>query len=340
LKQLTLIEPERVEWLDVAAPAVEGNGDALVRPLAVAMCDLDIGIIRGEVPMPPPVALGHEFVAEVVEAGPAVKSVSAGDRVIVPFQISCGDCEPCRRGQTGSCKSVPPGSAYGFGAVGGDWGGALSDLVRVPFADAMLLPLPEGLEPAAVASVSDNVPDAWRTVAPGLERRAGAEVMIVGGGARSIALYAVEFADALGASRIVYLDDDQSRLELAGQLGAETVEGPLPKKAGSFPITVDAGGTRESLTCAIRSTESGGVCTSVGIVFEPETPVPLFEMYAKGIEFRIGRVQARAAIPSVLQLAKSGRINPERVTSRVASWEEAPDAVCELETKLVIARDA
>jgi alcohol dehydrogenase len=339
VKQLTLIEPERVEWTEVADPVVEGPGEALVKPLAVALCDLDIQIVRGQVPIATPVALGHEFVAEIVETGSKVKSVSAGDRVVVPFQISCGECDRCRRDQTGDCTGVPPGSMYGFGAFGGDWGGALSDLVRVPFADAMLVPLPDGIEPAAVASASDNIPDGWRTVAPALERRPGAEVLVVGGGARSIALYAVEVAEACGASRVVYLDEDEDRLRVAAELGAETVEGPPPTKAGSFPVTVDAGGTRESLTCAIRSTEPGGMCTSVGILFEPETPVPLLEMYTKGIEFRIGRVQARAAIPAVLELATRGRIRPERVTSRVASWEEAPDAVRELETKLVIARE-
>jgi threonine dehydrogenase-like Zn-dependent dehydrogenase len=340
MKQLTLIEPERVEWTDVPDPVLQGAGEATVRPLAVALCDLDIGIIRGETPIGTPVALGHEFAAEVVEAGTTVTSVSVGDRVIVPFQISCGECARCRRGQTGDCTAVPPGSMYGFGAFGGDWGGALSDLVRVPFADAMLVPLPDGVGSAAMASASDNIPDGWRTVAPSLEQRPGAEVLVVGGGARSIALYAVEIADALGAARVLYLDEDEERLKVAAKLGAETIEGPPPQKAGSFPVTVDAGGSRESLTCAIRSTEPGGVCTSVGILFEPETPVPLLEMYTKGIEFRIGRVQARAAIPAVLELATRGRIRPERVTSRVASWDEAPDAVLESQTKLVIARDA
>src|SRR5688500_9767330 len=107
MKQLTLVEPERVEWMEVSAPAIESAGEAPVWPLAVALCDLYIQIIRGQVPIAPPVALGHEFVGEVVETGDAVKSVSAGDRVVVPFQISCGECDRCRRGQTASCTTVP-----------------------------------------------------------------------------------------------------------------------------------------------------------------------------------------------------------------------------------------
>jgi threonine dehydrogenase-like Zn-dependent dehydrogenase len=338
MNQLTLVETGRVEWIEVPEPALQGARDALVRPLAVALCDLDQRMINGEAPAGTPVALGHEFVAEVVDVGDEVTSLRVGDRVIVPFQVSCGECERCRRGRTGDCTTVPRLSMYGFGQLGGDWGGALSDVVRIPFAEAMLVPLPEALEPAAVASVSDNVPDGWRTVAPQLERRPGAEVLVVGGGARSIALYAVDVAHALGAGRVVYVDSDEERLRLAQSLGAEPVEGPLPHRAGQFPITVDASGTREGLASAIRSTEPGGACTSVGILYEPETPLPLLEMYTNGIEFTIGRVMARATIPALLELAVAGRIHPERITSAVAAWADAPAAVMEPQTKLVIAR--
>ena len=101
---------------------------------------------------------------------------------------------------------------YGFGAVGGDWGGFLSDLVRVPWADHMLVPLPQGLDPAAVASASDNIPDAWRTVGPPLEREPGAPVLIVGGaGAGSIGLYAAGIARALGSESVTYVDADAGR---------------------------------------------------------------------------------------------------------------------------------
>jgi threonine dehydrogenase-like Zn-dependent dehydrogenase len=338
MKQLTLVEPGRVEWTDAPAPSIQGAGEALVQPLAVALCDLDAHIVSGEFPLQTPVALGHEFVSEVVDVGDSVKGVRPGDRAIVPFQISCGECVRCRRGQTGDCETVPRLSMYGFGAFGGDWGGALSDLVRVPYADAMLVPLPDGVDPATVASASDNIPDAWRTVAPQLERRPGAEVLIVAGGARSIALYAVNVALALGASRVVYLDTDETRLRVAGELGAEAIEGEPPHRIGPFPITVNASLTHEGLACAIRSTDPGGVCTSVAIVPEPETPMPLFEMYTNGIEFHTGRVMARAIIPDVLERTAAGELHPERVTSKVVAWDEAADAVGDPETKLIVTR--
>jgi threonine dehydrogenase-like Zn-dependent dehydrogenase len=338
MQQLTLVEAGRVEWEDVPPPTIEGPREALVRPVAVALCDLDFPIIHGLFPVELPVALGHEFVAEVVETGDEGSEVRPGDRVVVPFQISCGECDRCKRGSTGNCATVPRLSMYGFGSFGGNWGGGLSDLVRVPFADAMLVPLPDGVEPTAVASASDNIPDGWRTVAPQLERMPGASVLVIGGGARSIALYAVDIAVALGAEQVVYIDTDEERLRLAEQFGAEVEQGEPPRRAGPFPVTVDASGTREGLTSALRSTDAEGICTSVSILTEPETPVPLLEMYTTGLEFRTGRVMARPVMPSVLELVAGGRIHPEAVTSRVASWEEAPAAAVELERKLVITR--
>lgn len=340
MQQLTLTEDRSVRWLEVPRPRLEGPGEALVRPIAVALCDLDQPAIRGEAPIPPPIALGHEAIAEVVEIGDAVAGVAVGERVIVPFQINCGECARCRAGATGSCngEGVRPGSMYGFGVVGGDWGGALSDLLRVPFADAMLLPLPAGIEPATVASLPDNVVDGWRTVAPQLQRTPGAAVAVVGGGAPSIGLYAVQIATALGAERVAYFDVDPSRLAKAEQLGAEPISEHGAKPPERFPITVDASATREGLLWSLRSTEPEGICTSVGILYEQETPLPLLEMYTRGVTLRIGRVMARAAIPEALGLIAAGRLDPGLVTSNRVPWERAAEAVLEPETKLVVER--
>lgn len=337
MQQLTLLEPGKLEWVDAPGPALEGDGEALVRPLAVATCDLDAGIIAGATPFPLPIALGHECVGEVVETGGAT-AFEPGDRVVVPFQISCGDCEACNAGHTGNCRSVPLMSMYGFGAAGGNWGGALSDLVRVPFAESMLVRLPEGVEPAAAASVADNVSDAWRTVGPFVPAQPDASVLVVGGGAVSIGLYSAGIAAALGAASVDYLDSDPDRLERAARLGANAIEGDYSKRRGPYPITVDASGDKDGLAHALRSTEPDGVCTSVGVYFEPETPVPLLEMYTKGVTFHTGRCHARPNMPRVLDLIAAGRFSPEVVTSSVVGWDDAPGALPENQGKLVVER--
>ena len=192
-----------------------------MRPLAVAMCDLDAVFLSGAIPISDPFPLGHECVAEVIEVGDAVRGVAPGDIVVVPFQISCGQCAACAAGHTGSCRAVPRGSAYGMQPLGGAWGGALADVLRVPFADAMLVALPDGLDPVALASVADNVPDGYRAVAAPLAHAPGADVLVVGGWARSVGLYAAACAKALGAGRVVYADTDAGRLDRAAALGAD-----------------------------------------------------------------------------------------------------------------------
>lgn len=337
MRQLVFLGPGRLEWQDVAPPELVDDGDALVRLLAVATCDLDTALISGAAPVPGPFPLGHEGVAEVVETGPAVRRVKAGDRVIVPFQLSCGTCERCRRGLTGSCTTAGPGSMYGFEPVGGPWGGFLTDLVRVPWADNLLVALPPGLDPVALASMSDNVPDGWRTVAPQLAARPGAPVLIVGGGAPSIPLYAVAVARALGAERVDYVDTDEGRLRRAERLGAKPVEGRHGRRAGRYPITVDGSADPDGLAFALRSTEPGGTCTSIGIYWG-DVAVPMLEMYTSGVTFVTGRVNARAAIPAVLDLVTDGLLHPEAVTDAVVDWDDAAEALAQHRAKTVVRR--
>src|SRR4051794_1609536 len=128
----------RLSWREVPAPPPPGPDAAVVHPIAVATCDLDRALCLGATPFALPLHLGHECVAEVLAVGEHVATVRPGQRVVVPFQISCGRCRPCQSGLSGNCISVPPLSMYGFGVGGGHWGGALSDELTVPYADAML----------------------------------------------------------------------------------------------------------------------------------------------------------------------------------------------------------
>jgi threonine dehydrogenase-like Zn-dependent dehydrogenase len=334
MRELTLVEPGRLEWADVDEPRRQDGRDALVRPLAVATCDLDAMIVAGRTPYGPPIAVGHECVAEVLEA--ADGGPRPGTLVSVPFQISCGDCARCRRGLTGNCESVPFLSMFGFGAAGGNWGGFLSDVVRVPFADHMLPPLPDGVSAEAAASVSDNISDGWRLVAPGLEQWPGGEVLITGG-SPSVGLYGVQVAIALGTGRVVYCDVEDERLRKAQALGADVVEG-YPERLGPFPITAMVAADPAALALAARSTAPDGICTCAGIVFQPETPIPLLEMYTKVTTFRTGRVHARSTMPNVLALMAEGRLQPQAVTDRVLGWDEAPNALADNPGKLVFSR--
>jgi alcohol dehydrogenase len=337
--QLTYTGPDALEWREAPEPGLSSDAAALVRPRAVATCDLDAVIIEGTSPFPPPFPLGHECVAEVLDVGDAVGSLRPGQLVSVPFQISCGECGPCRQGRTSNCAGVAFMSSYGFGPAVERWGGFLSDVVCVPYAEHMLVPVPAGVEPAAVASASDNISDAWRSVGPALAEEPGAHVLVVGGaGPGSIGLYAAGLAVALGSESVLYVDADEARRETAAKLGAQTLA-ETPKRVGPYTITVDASADPDGLALALRSTAPDGICTSTAIYFNEQPSLPLLEMYTKGITFKTGRANARPAMGHVLELAASGALHPELVTTNVVGWADAADALLERGwTKLVIER--
>ena len=339
MQQLVYTAPHKLEWREAAEPSLASERAALVRPLAVATCDLDALILSGESPFQPPFPIGHECVAEVVDVGEQAGPLQPGQLVSVPFQISCGECRPCREGRSSNCATVPFMSTYGFGPAVDRWGGFLSDLVCVPYAEHMLVALPEGLKPAAVASASDNIADAWRAVAPGLEREPGAPVLVVGGASTgSIGLYAAAIAVALGAVSVTYIDADPARRATAQTLGAQVLA-ETPSRLGPFPITVDSSSDPDGLAMALRSTAPDGTCTSTAIYFGEQPSLPLLEMYTKGITFRTGRANAREAMPHVLDLAASGALRPELITTRVVGFADAAEALLEHDwCKLVIER--
>ena len=286
---LYFIAPKRLEWQEVPAPRLEGPGEALVRPVAVA------------------------------------------------FQPSCGDCGPCRRGHSAACAVVPGTPMYGIGAAGGDWGGALTDLVRVPYASIMMVPLPEGVSAPMAAGASDNVADGYRTVSDALAERPGASVLVAGSG--SIALYAAWWARTLGAGDVSLYSRDPALLERAVAFGvAASLVETWPRRFRTHAITVDCTGDPAGLAAVIRSTEAFGRCTSASIYFGGDTPVPMFDMNMKGIRFDTGRVNAVSLLPEVLALMARHDLTPETVNATVTAWEEIDAALLEGAFRPIAAR--
>jgi alcohol dehydrogenase len=339
LRQLTYVSPGVVEWRDVPAPRLQDDREALVRPIAVTRCDLDILIASGAAGMPGPFAVGHETCGVVVEVGDAVRRFVPGDRVAVPFQLSCGECGRCRRGLTGLCETLPYRSSYGMAPLAGvDYGGGLSDLLRVPFADHMLVPAPPGLAPEAVAGVADNVTSAYEFVAEPLRRNPGARVLIVGGEGGGVSLHIVQCALGLGAGKVVYVAPDPDALVIARRLGAEALDltpGPDAPAVGSFPFTIDGSNSVEGLAYAIRCTDYEGLCQRTYGDFRERTETPLRDMYARNITLKLGRTHARAHMPATLDLMARGCLCPEHVITRRVSFAEAAEAMLEPAHKLV-----
>ena len=344
MRALVFRGPMDLAWEEVETPQLMEPRDALVRPIAVARCDLDPAIALGLYPMPAPFVMGHEMVGEVVAIGEAIRNVRLGDKVIVPFQLSCMTCAPCLRGHTNACVNVPSGTAFGLGPHGGiDLGGALAELVRVPWADVMLIPLPEGMDPVVAAGIPDNVSDGYRCLAAPLAERPGAPVLVVGGLAPSVGLYAVMAALALGSERVVYVDDDAARLELAVAAGAEVVDAKDQwdslKLAERFPIVVETNVLDPGRNFALQSVEPCGVCTSVSGGASSRSNLPLQSMYLKGVRYEIGRVHACATARPVLDLVSSGALDPARIINKVVPFSEAIEGMMLPVVKVVFVND-
>jgi threonine dehydrogenase-like Zn-dependent dehydrogenase len=344
MRALVFHGPMDLRWDDVPAPALTDARDVLVRPLAVARCDLDPAIASGLYPMPAPFVMGHEMAGEVVAVGDDAGAWQPGDRVVVPFQLSCMTCTACRRGHTNACAEVPSGTAFGLGSHGGiDLGGALAELVRVPWADVMLIALPPGVDPVTAAGIPDNVSDGYRCVAGPLRERPGAPVLVVGGLAPSVGLYAVMAAIALGSEQVVYVDDVPDRLALAASLGAETVDAHHAwdqlRLGRRFPIVVDANVLDAGRDFALRSVEPCGICTSVSGGASSAATLPLQSMYLKGVRYEIGRVHACAVARPVLDLVTSGILDPALIIGDVVPFSGAVEGMLAPSPKVVFVND-
>lgn len=292
---------------------------------------MDCPLLLGAIQLPLPLHPGHECVAEVLSVGDQVGSVTPGDRVIVPFQISCGSCPACLAGYTGSCASVPPVSMYGFGFAGGHWGGAFADELAVPYADAMLVALPGGVDPAAAASVADNVCDAYRHIGPHLpallQHDPDVRVLVLGATTKrplftpSCPLYTGLIARAMGARSVCFADTRESVRAHAERLGMEAVHPRKLRGMSPFPLVADV--SVDGLRVALQSTAADGVCSSSGSLHR-QARIPFVSMYVRNTTLHIGRAHVRSLIPAVLDLMTDGGLRPEAVTTTVASLDDAP----------------
>jgi threonine dehydrogenase-like Zn-dependent dehydrogenase len=216
----------RVEVEEVPDPKILNSQDAIVKITSTAICGSDLHLFNGFVPtMERGDILGHEFMGEVVEVGPQVKNLRIGDRVVVPFPISCGECLACQAGLFSVCENSNPNAwiaekllghspagVYGYSHMLGGFAGGQAEYARVPFADVGPLKVPEELTDDQVLFLSDIFPTGYM----------GAEMcaiergdVIAVWGAGPVGLFAIASAYLLGAERVIAIDRFQYRLQMA-----------------------------------------------------------------------------------------------------------------------------
>jgi alcohol dehydrogenase len=359
MQQLYFIKKAKLQWREVAKPQISHVQHAIVRPFAVAKCDLDDAFLFNNISLKirlgnmlglidpsykstfgnllkGPFAFGHECVAEVVEIGEGVSKFNIGDVVSVPFQISCGTCISCISGLTSVCLETPGVSTYGFGKHV-QFGGAMSDYIKVPYADAMLLKIPDHIDPIHLASLSDNIPDAFRHLKE-VELNPNQRILIVAGKAKSVGIYSLMLSKALGVASVDYMDDNSQRLALAEKLKANNVFSSPRQIIGKYDLVIDTSSTSEGLATAIKSVRNFGTVSSSGIYIKKPS-LSLIEMYATGITFKIGFANARTDAERLLQLIEKVNIPFELATTKLDSWENAENAFLTETTKVIVKRE-
>ncbi len=222
----------RVE--DVPDPEILNPRDCIVRITRTAICGSDLHLYDGYIPtMEQGDILGHEFMGEVVETGPDVKNLKAGDRVIVPFTISCGNCFFCKNQLWSLCDNSNPNAQiaealYGFSPAGlfgyshmmGGYAGGQAQYARVPFADVGPLKIPEGIPDEKVLFLTDVFPTGYMA-ADVCNIQPGQTVAVWGCG--PVGQFAIRSALMLGAEKVIAIDRFPERLEMARTGGAETL---------------------------------------------------------------------------------------------------------------------
>ncbi|MEE4205335.1 MAG: zinc-dependent alcohol dehydrogenase [Erythrobacter sp.] len=224
----------RVE--DVPDPEIINPRDAVIKVTSTAICGSDLHLYDGVIPgVRPGDVLGHEFMGEVVETG-SESTLEKGQRVVVPFTISCGGCFHCQVQQYSACENSNPAekqdmsatfyghpmsALFGYSHLTGGYSGGQAEYVRVPFSDVGPIVVPDHLEDEKVLFLSDILPTGWMG-AENAEIQPDDTVAVWGCG--PVGLFAVQSALVMGASRVIAIDHHPHRMELAKKLGADVID--------------------------------------------------------------------------------------------------------------------
>lgn len=259
-----------------------GYGEAVVRIRLTTICGTDIHIVKGEYPIAPGTIIGHEAVGVIHELGPGVTGYEIGQRVLIGAITPCGQCEPCLAGRSSQC-----GGLLGGWKLGNTIDGVQAEFVRIPFAQANLALIPESLSDEDVLLLADIASTGFAAAESG-GVRLGDTVAVFAQG--PIGLCATLGARLMGASEILAVDSDPSRLEMASRFGASATflaGGDIVGEIRSFTngrgvdVAIEALGIQETFESALRVLRPGGTLSSVG-VYSGHLQVPL-EGFAAGL---------------------------------------------------------
>jgi len=310
MKALVYHGPGLRSWEEKPDPSIQEPTDAVVRIDSTTICGTDLHILKGDVPeVQPGTILGHEAVGTVVETGPAVTTLDAGDRVLVSCITSCGRCAFCKQGHYGLCTG---GGGWIFGHL---IDGLQAEYARVPFADTSAYKVPDELTDEQVLFLADILPTAYEVGVLNGGVGPGDTIAIVGAG--PIGLATVLTAELYTPGKIVAIDLADSRLEKARELGADVtinngkedaVERMTELTGGlGADVAVEAVGVPETFELCTELVRPGGRVANVGVHGHPAT-LHLEKLWIRDVTITTGLVDT-VTTPRLMKLIADGRLD-------------------------------
>ena len=361
MKAMNYRGPYRVRLDDKPEPMIEHPRDAIVRVTRSCICGSDLHLYHGFVPdTRVGSTFGHEFTGVVEQVGPEVETLKVGDRVLVPFNIACGQCHFCKQGLFGNCHESNPGATavggiFGYSHTAGGFDGGQAEYVRVPYADVGPTVIPEWMDLDDAVLLTDVVPTGYQAAEmAGIQK--GDTVAIFGAG--PIGIMAARCAWLFGAGRVIVFDRLDYRLEFVREYGpAEVYNYEEVDDVVTFmkhttdglgaDVAIDAVGCEASgnawqtvigkklklqsgsaiaLHWAINSVKKGGIVSIVGVYGPTGNLVPIGNVVNKGITLRANQAAVKRLLPRIIEHVEAGRIDPKRLITHRVPLEEVADA--------------
>jgi alcohol dehydrogenase len=326
MKALVYQGPGQKSWADKDKPEIQKPTDVIVKITKTTICGTDLHILKGDVPtVDPGRTLGHEGVGVVEAVGAAVENFKPGDAVLISCVTSCGKCANCKRQLYAHCSD-------GGWILGHLIDGTQAEYVRIPHGDNSLYPIPDGADEEALVMLSDIMPTGLEIGVQYGNVKPGDTIAIIGAG--PVGMSVLLTAQFYSPGRIVMIDMDPARLELAKQFGAtDTIqvgaEDPVAKileMTGGLgvDVAIEAVGVPATFDICQKIVSAGGNIANVGV---HGTPVQLHieELWIKNINISMGLVSTNTT-PMLLKTLNAGKVNPGKLVTHRFKLDEILEA--------------
>ncbi|WP_225743991.1 zinc-dependent alcohol dehydrogenase [Marinilactibacillus sp. Marseille-P9653] len=358
MRAVTYQGKEKMTVTTVPDPKIQEPTDAIIRVTATAICGSDLHLYHnGNMVLNDDYVVGHEPMGIVEEVGPDVKNLKVGDRIVVPFNVSCGHCHFCENDMESQCDEsnrnpeTDYGGLFGFGKLNGDYPGGQAEFLRVPYADQTSFKVPDNhIADEKVLFLSDIVPTAyWSVEHAGV--KPGDTVIVLGSG--PVGLLAQRFAKMKGAKRVIAVDRVKHRLEYsAKKIGVETLnfeEVDIPGMAlkdmthGGADVVIDCVGmdgkqrklekvtnlitpqmgTTSPIEMASMAVKKFGTIMLTGVYLTPATNFPINHIFARNVTLKSGQTPVPHLMPKLYEMIKNNEFDPSDIITHTMPLEDA-----------------